>query len=272
MTAVAILGATGRMGRSLVGLVAAAEDLRLVAATARAGSDWVGRDAGECAACGRLDVALGDSPGAAAAVADVLVDFTLPEALEANLAAAVASATPLVIGTTGLDAAAEAAVERAAAQVPLVHAANYSSGVTLMRRLVETAAAALDDDYDVEILDAHHRHKRDAPSGTAWALGESVARGRDVALETRAVVARDGITGARQPGSIGFQALRGGDIVGEHTVMLAGEGERLEITHRASSRATFARGALRAARWVIGRRPGRYDMDDVLGLTRRAGE
>ena len=270
MTAVAILGAAGRMGRTLIERVAAAEDLRLVGATVRADSEWIGRDAGDIAGCGCLDVALTDAPGDAAAAAAVVVDFTLPDALEANLAAAMAAGTPVVIGTTGVDAAGEKAIRRASAQIPIVYAANYSSGVTLLRRLVQTAAAALGDDYDVEIMEAHHRDKRDAPSGTAWALGESVARGRGVRLEDYAIQARDGIVGERPAGAIGFQALRGGDIVGEHTVMLAGDGERLELTHRASSRATFARGALRAARWAVERPAGLYDMDDVLGLNDRA--
>ena len=270
MAAVAILGAAGRMGRTLVELVAAADDLTLAAATVRSDSGWIGHDAGELAGCGRLDVALTGDPAGAAAAAEVLIDFTLPAALEGNLAAAVAAGTPIVIGTTGVDATGEQAIHRASAQVPLVYAANYSSGVTLLRRLVQTAAAALGDDYDVEITEAHHRYKRDAPSGTARALGESVARGRGVRLEDHAIQAREGIVGERPAGAIGFQALRGGDIVGEHTVMLAGDGERLELTHRASSRATFARGALRAARWAAERPAGLYDMDDVLGLNDRA--
>ncbi|MFM9817147.1 UNVERIFIED_CONTAM: 4-hydroxy-tetrahydrodipicolinate reductase [Spiribacter pallidus] len=263
---VGILGAGGRMGRTLVQLVAESKDLALGAATVEPGSPWVGCDAGELAGAGQAGVAVVDDPMAAAQAADVLVDFTLPAALPGNLAAVEATTTPIVIGTTGLDSDDVARLDAVAARVPLVQAANYSSGVTLMRHLARVAAGALGDDYDIEIVEAHHRHKQDAPSGTARALGESVAAGRGVALEDRAVYARHGITGARPRGEIGFQTLRGGDIVGEHTVLFAGEGERLELTHRASSRAVFARGALRAAHWVKDQPPGRYDMEDVLGL------
>ncbi len=266
MISVGILGAGGRMGQALVAEVAGADDLALAAACVRPDSEQLGQDAGLQCGVGALGVRLAADPAQAAEHCDVLIDFTLPDALEANLAAAVAAGTPIVIGTTGLDAAREAALAKAASRVPLVHAANYSSGVTLLRRLAAIAAGALADDYDVEILEAHHRAKRDAPSGTALALGESVAAARGVDLQTKAVRARDGITGARRAGDIGFQTLRGGDIVGEHTVLFAGDGERIELTHRASSRHTFARGALRAARWLVGRSAGRYDMEDVLGL------
>ncbi|AUB78406.1 4-hydroxy-tetrahydrodipicolinate reductase [Spiribacter sp. 1M153] len=267
MTKVAILGASGRMGRTLIGLVAAADDLQLVGATTRADSPSVGSDAGLLAGCGALDVTLTASAEAALADADVAIDFTLPAALADNLTAARSRGCALVIGTTGVDADGIQAIDATARSLPVVFAANYSSGVTLLQRLVRTAAAALGSDYDVEIVEAHHRGKRDAPSGTARALGQSVADGRGVDLEENAVYAREGMTGERPVGAIGFQALRGGDIVGEHTVMLAGEGERLELTHRAASRETFARGALRAARWVISQPPGRFDMDDVLGLS-----
>jgi len=266
MTKVAILGASGRMGRTLIGLIAAADDLELVGASTRADSAAAGSDAGLIAGCGALDVTLTASVEDALTDADVGIDFTLPAALSSNLAAAGARGCPLVIGTTGVDADGLRAIDATARTLPLVFAANYSSGVTLLQRLVRTAAAALDSDYDVEILESHHRGKRDAPSGTARALGQSVAAGRGVDLASNAVYAREGMTGERPVGAIGFQALRGGDIVGEHTVMLAGDGERLELTHRASSRETFARGALRAARWVIAQPPGRFDMDDVLGL------
>ena len=264
MTTVGILGATGRMGQALVARVAAAEDLVLGAAVVRPGSPDVGREL--------FDVRLDDTPDRAAAACDVLIDFTLPMALEANLSAAMAHGTPMVIGTTGLNAGQDRAVAEAAERLALVHAANYSSGVTLLRRLAAIAAGALDATYDVEILEAHHRHKQDAPSGTALALGEAVAAARGVTLEACGVYAREGITGPRQSGEIGFQALRGGDIVGEHTVMLAGDGERMEISHRASSRDTFASGALRAARWLIGKPAGRYDMEDVLGLRSPSAE
>lgn len=257
MTRVGILGASGRMGRVLIHLVNEASDLTLSAAVVRSGSE------------GKLDdlgVSVTSDVKAAAAQSDVLIDFSLPAALDAHLSAAQAASTPIVIGTTGLDASGLARIDSAAKVIPLVYAANYSSGVTLLRRLAAITAAALDEDFDVEILEAHHRNKQDAPSGTALALGESVAEGRGITLVDQAVYSREGITGARSRGSIGFQTLRGGDIVGEHTVLFAGDGERVELTHRASSRETFARGALRAGRWLIGQSPGRYDMEDVLGL------
>ncbi len=257
MTRVGILGASGRMGRVLTDLVCQASDLTLSAAVVRPGRE--NQVAG-------TDLPLMTDPQTAAAQSDVLIDFSLPAALSDHLDAAEATGTPLVIGTTGLDAAGVARIDAAAATIPLVYAANYSSGVTLLRRLAAMTAAALDEDFDVEILEAHHRNKQDAPSGTALALGESVADGRGISLADQAVYSREGITGERRPGSIGFQTLRGGDIVGEHTVLFAGDGERLELTHRASSRETFARGALRAGRWLISQPPGRYDMEDVLGL------
>lgn len=266
MTTVGILGASGRMGRALVAAVAQEDNLALGAATLRPGHSALGEDAGTFVGVGALDVPLTEDRAGAAAAVDVLIDFTLPAALQQNLDAAIRAGTPVVIGTTGLDADAEAALNAAALQIPLVQAANYSSGVTLMRRLVELAAGALGDDYDVEILEAHHRLKKDAPSGTALALGEAIANARGVDLAEQAVRSRDGHPGERPVGAIGFQTLRGGDIVGEHTVMLAGQGERIELTHRASSRDTFARGALRAARWLVDQPPKRYDMEDVLGL------
>ena len=266
MTRIAILGASGRMGRTLIRLIAAADELTLTGATVRPGSDADGLDAGTLAGCGALGVGVSASVAAVVEGADVAIDFTLPAALPGNLAAATTAGCPMVIGTTGIDTDGIRAIDTAAASLPVVYAANYSSGVTLLQRLVRTAAAALGSDYDVEIVEAHHRYKRDAPSGTARALGQCVAEGRGVRLDEQAVYAREGLTGERPAGAIGFQALRGGDIVGEHTVMLAGDGERIELTHRAGSRETFARGALRAARWLTARPAGRYDMDDVLGL------
>ncbi|MDR9433039.1 MAG: 4-hydroxy-tetrahydrodipicolinate reductase [Spiribacter sp.] len=266
MTAIGILGAEGRMGQTLVALVAASDSLSLAAAVVQSGSERCGDVAGSLIGNDALDVRISDDPQAAAAVADVLIDFTLPDALANHLSAAVAANTPLVIGTTGLDRAEIAAIDQAARQIPLVYAANYSSGITLMLRLAELAASALNADYDVEILETHHRHKIDAPSGTAKALGERIASARGVELDNAAVYARHGLTGERQRGDIGIQTLRAGDVVGEHTVMFASEGERIELTHRASSRQTFAHGALRAARWLTAQPAGRYDMQDVLGL------
>jgi len=266
MAAIGILGAGGRMGQTLVALIADSKAHTLAAAVVHPDSALLGHDAGVMVGHDALDVAITEDAAAAATRADVLIDFTLPDALEGNLNAALSAQTPLVIGTTGIGSVGLAAIDRASQQIPLVYAANYSSGMTLMLRLSRFAAAALDADYDVEVLEAHHRHKRDAPSGSAKALGEQVAAGRDVHLADKAVYAREGLTGERGVGEIGFQTLRGGDIVGEHTVMFAGEGERIELTHRASSRETFARGALRAAHWLADQPAGRYDMEDVLGL------
>ncbi|MBS3785768.1 MAG: 4-hydroxy-tetrahydrodipicolinate reductase [Gammaproteobacteria bacterium] len=252
MTRIGILGANGRMGRSLIRLIAASDDLVLSGAGVRAGNALVGQDAGEALGIGHpLGVPLQDSAQAVAEHSDVLIDFTLPAALQENLLAAERTATPMVIGTTGLDEEALAALDATAMGLPIVFAANYSSGVTLLLRLAAIASGALSADYDIAITEAHHRHKKDAPSGTALRLGEVVAKARDLEALDASV----------------FQSIRAGDIVGEHTVMLAADGERIELTHRASSRDTFARGALRAAQWLLKQQtPGRYDMEDVLGL------
>lgn len=267
MTRIGILGAGGRMGRELIQAVLARAGAELAAAVVRPGSAAVGRDAGALAGTGALGVTLGDDPVTAARASDVLIDFTLPAAFDANLAAARAAGVPVAIGTTGLDARQLQSLNEAAGEIGVVFAPNYSSGVTLAFRLAALAARALGDEFDVEILEAHHRHKVDAPSGTARRLGEVVAGalGRD--LDAVACYGRKGHTGARDARAIGIQSIRGGDIVGEHTVLFAGEGERIELTHRASSRRTFASGAVRAACWLVGQRPGRYGMEDVLGLT-----
>ncbi|ABI57242.1 4-hydroxy-tetrahydrodipicolinate reductase [Alkalilimnicola ehrlichii MLHE-1] len=265
-TRIAIVGAAGRMGRMLIEAVGEADGAELVAAVDRPGSDFVGADAGELAGIGRLGLAVGDDLEAALAAADVLIDFTLPEATGGVLQACRTTGTALVIGTTGLGEAQLAALDAAAGEIPLVFAPNYSTGVNLTLKLAELAARALGDSVDIEIIEAHHRHKVDAPSGTALALGQRVADtlGRD--LKQCAVYGREGRTGERDRQTIGFETIRAGDIVGEHTVLYAGAGERIEITHRASNRMTFAAGAVRAAQWVAGREPGRYDMQDVLGL------
>jgi len=267
MTRIAILGAGGRMGRNLIQAVIERPEAELVAAVLRAGDARLGGDAGELAAAGRAGVALTDDAALAAEAADVVIDFTLPESTRAHLAACRAAGTALVIGTTGLSDAQRHEIEAATADLAVVLAPNFSVGVNLSFRLAELAARALGDDFDVEIIEAHHRHKVDAPSGTAVRLGEVVAGalGRD--LKRCAVYGREGHTGARDRDTIGFATVRGGDIVGEHTVLFAGEGERVEITHRASSRMTFARGAVRAALWVARRGGfGLFDMQDVLGL------
>ncbi|MCS6786139.1 MAG: 4-hydroxy-tetrahydrodipicolinate reductase, partial [Thiobacillaceae bacterium] len=244
---VVITGSSGRMGRALLQTIAGAADLRLHAALDRPGSPAVGRDAGELVGM-VLGVKVDDDIGAALRGADVLIDFTRPEATLAHLSACRSAGVAMVIGTTGFDAAGRQAIAEAATDIPIVFAPNMSVGINLLLKLLDTAARVLGEGYDVEIIEAHHRHKVDAPSGTALALGEAVARalGRD--LKTCAVYGREGITGERPGQVIGFATVRGGDIVGEHTVMFAGTGERIEFSHKASSRMTFALGALRAAR------------------------
>jgi len=265
-TAIGILGCAGRMGRRLMAIVAETPACRLAGGCERDGSPQLGADLGELAGLGRLGLAVGSDPAALFAASDVVIDFTTPAGAVAHAALAAEAGTALVVGTTGLEAAQLAALRQASARVALVYDRNMSLGVNLLALLVEQAARALDADYDVEVLEMHHRHKVDAPSGTALLLGEAAARGRGVALESVARRTRDGQVGARPRGEIGFATLRGGDVVGEHSVILAAEGERLELGHRASNRDVFARGAVRAARWAAGRPPGFYAMRDVLGL------
>ena len=263
---IAILGCSGRMGRMLVCEVAAAEGCILAAATEQPGSDAVGRDAGTVAGLDPLGTAVLDDARAAARLSDVLVDFTVPAAAAGHAAVAADSGTALVVGTTGLDRDGIAALEQAAAAVPVVYAPNMSLGVNLLFAVTEQVARTLGDDWDIEIAEMHHRYKADAPSGTALGFGRAAARGRGVDPEAVAARGRDGVTGARRRGDIGYAVLRGGDVAGEHTIVFAADGERVELTHKAGSRAIFARGAVRAARWAAGRAPGLYDMADVLGL------
>lgn len=261
----AIAGVAGRMGRALVEGVLRANDLTLAAALESPGHPALGADAGDPLGV-RSGVAIADDAAAAVAAADCLIDFTRPEATLAHLAACAAAGKAAVIGTTGFTAAGHDAIAEAARRIPVVLSPNFAVGVNVVFKLAEVAARILGDGYDVEIVEAHHRHKVDAPSGTALRLGQAVAAalGRDLAA--CAVHGREGITGERPATAIGFHAIRGGDIVGEHTVMFAGEGERVEVTVRSGSRATYAAGALRAARWLRGRGAGLYDMFDVLGL------
>jgi 4-hydroxy-tetrahydrodipicolinate reductase len=265
MIKVVIAGASGRMGKTLLEAVAAAPDLRLHGALDRSGSPLLGRDAGELVGA-PLGIKVTDDVAHALAGADVLIDFTRPEATLRHLVLCREKGVAAVIGTTGFDAAGKAAIAEAAQGVPVVFAPNMSVGVNLALKLLDTAARVLDDGFDVEIVEAHHRHKVDAPSGTALRMGEVVAAalGRD--LRSCAVYGREGVTGERDGRTIGFATMRGGDIVGDHTVMFAGIGERLEITHKAGSRMTFALGALRAARFLAGKSDGLFDMQDVLGL------
>ena len=262
---IAIAGSGGRMGRALLESVAQADDLKLHAALEHSGSALLGRDAGELsgAPCG---VKIGTDAAAALQGADVLIDFTRPEGTLHHLDICRKLGVHMVIGTTGFNAQQKAQLGAAAQHIGIVFAPNMSVGVNLVFKLLETASRVLAHGYDIEIVEAHHRHKADAPSGTALGMGEVIAKplGRD--LEKCAVSGREGVTGERDPSTIGFATVRGGDIVGDHTVMFAGTGERIEITHKASSRATFALGALRAARFLKAHPAGMYDMQDVLGL------
>ncbi|HVV17371.1 MAG TPA: 4-hydroxy-tetrahydrodipicolinate reductase [Polyangia bacterium] len=265
-TRIAVLGADGRMGRALTRAVAAAAtDAKLTAACERAGHASLGKDAGVLAGGEALGVpVIGTLPPKGAA--DVWIDFTSAQITETVCQAATAAEAALVVGTTGLGPAARAAIEAAAGRVPVVYATNFSVGVNVLRVLVAEAARALGPAYDVEIVETHHRAKRDAPSGTALTLAESVAAATGRQLDTAARYARQGDVGPRTAGEIGLQAVRGGDVIGDHTVFFLGTGDRLEITHRATTRDTFAVGAVRAALWLAGRAPGMYDMRAVLGL------
>jgi len=266
MTRIAIPGAAGRMGRTLIDACGRADDVQLGAATERPGHDLLGSDAGMVAGVGELGVAIADDIASVVDRFDVLIDFTAPEASLAHLELCRANGKRMVIGTTGFNDRQKQQIEAAARDIAVVLAPNMSVGVNLCLKLLDTAARVLGDTVDIEVIEAHHRHKVDAPSGTALRMGEVVAGalGRD--LKECAVYGREGITGARDRGTIGFETIRAGDIVGEHTVMFATEGERVEITHKASSRMTFASGAVRAAAWLSSRDKGLYDMQDVLGL------
>ena len=262
---IAVAGASGRMGRMLVEAIQAAPDAELAGALDVAGSPSIGLDAGAFA--GQLTgVVIQSDLAAGLKDADVLIDFTRPEGTLHHLEYCVANNVQLVIGTTGFDEAGKAAIRAAGEKIGIVFAPNMSVGVNVTLKLLEMAAKSFSEGYDIEIVEAHHRHKVDAPSGTALKMGEVIADalGRD--LKQCAVYGREGVTGERDPSTIGFATIRGGDIVGDHTVLFAGTGERVELTHKASSRATFALGALRAAKYLAGKTAGLYDMQDVLGL------
>jgi 4-hydroxy-tetrahydrodipicolinate reductase len=264
MIDIAIAGAAGRMGRTLIEACAKAEGVRLTAAVERPGAAAVGADAGELAGTGKLGVAI--RGGLTGLDFDVLVDFTTPEATLAHLEHCRRARRKMVIGTTGFDEAGKHRIAEAAQDAAIVFAPNMSVGVNLSFKLLDLAARVLGDDVDIEIVEAHHRYKADAPSGTALKMGEVVARALNRDLKEWATYGRRGLAGERARKVIGFSSVRAGDIVGDHTVLFAGGGERLEITHRAESRMTFAFGALRAARWLMDRKTGLYDMQDVLGL------
>jgi len=263
---VAIAGANGRMGRQLIQATLQREGVALGAALTRAHSSLVGVDAGELAGTGRLNVQINDSLEAIVDDFDVLIDFTRPEGTMAYLAFCRRHGKGMVIGTTGFDDAGKQAIADAATDIPIVFAANFSVGVNVMLKLLEDTARVIGEETDIEILEAHHRHKVDAPSGTALAMGEAIAHAMDRDLKQCAVYSREGHTGERVAGSIGFATVRAGDIVGEHTAMFATDGERIEITHKASSRMTFANGAVRSAFWLKGKKSGLYDMRDVLNF------
>lgn len=266
MRRIAVIGAAGRMGKTLIEAIGQAEGALLTAAIERPESSLVGSDAGELAGIGRNAVVVQDSLRKVLDDFDVLIDFTHPSTTLVNLELCREAGKAMVIGTTGFTDEQKQLLAAAAADIPVVFAPNFSVGVNLCLKLLDMAARVMGDEADVEIIEAHHRHKVDAPSGTALRMGEVVADALGRNLNEVAVYGREGQTGARDRQTIGFATVRGGDVVGDHTVLFASEGERVEITHKASSRMTFARGAVRSALWLDGRAAGLYDMQDVLSL------
>ena len=263
-----VVGAQGRMGRALIAAIAEADGVCLSGAIERAGADALGQDASLLAGLPVSGIVVSSDLRAALAQADGLIDFTSPEATLSFAALAAEMGKVHIIGTTGFSPEQENQLPGIAAKgATMVKSGNMSLGVNLLGKLVEQAARSLDADFDIEVVEMHHKHKVDAPSGTALLLGEAAARGREIDLRTNAVMAREGITGARERGSIGFATLRGGSVVGEHTVILAGEGERVELTHKSQDRSIFARGAVKAALWANNQSAGYYSMMDVLGLS-----
>ncbi len=261
-----VTGAAGRMGRMLVKTIAETPGVRLSAAIERAGAPSLGQDAGLLAGVGATGVKISDDPAAAMPSADGVVDFSAPAATFAMAALAAEARIALVVGATGLSEDDLKSLAAAARHAPIVRSGNMSLGVNLLARLVRDAARALGQEFDIEIVEMHHRMKVDAPSGTALLLGQAAAEGRGLTLSEHSERGRDGVTGARRPGAIGFASLRGGTVVGDHSVIFAGDGERIVLSHHAEDRALFARGALKAALWARGRKPGLYSMADVLGL------
>ena len=264
--AIAILGASGRMGQMLAQTVLASDKAKLVAAADRVGSDWIGQDLGVMSGGTANGIIVSDDVKAVFQQADVMIDFTLPHATVHHAKIAAETGTALVIGTTGMNDDELAAIAQAGQSTAIVRAGNMSLGVNLLTQLTQKVAAVLGEEFDIEVIEYHHNQKVDAPSGTALMLGEAAAQGRGVTLKDVSDSGRDGLTGARKRGDIGFSAIRGGDIVGEHDVMFAALGERIILRHIASDRSVFARGALKAALWGQDKAPGEYDMIDVLGL------
>jgi len=263
---IVVVGAGGRMGRELIAAVHNTPGVCVLAGIEQSGSPFVGQDLGELAGLGSMGVEVTDDALAAFVRADAVLDFTVPAATVAFSELAAQARIVHVVGTTGLSPEDDAKIVAAARHAVVVRSGNMSLGVNLLAGLVRTAARALDDAFDIEIVEMHHRHKIDAPSGTALLLGEAAAEGRGIDLDEHAVRVRDGITGPRKAGDIGFATLRGGSVVGEHSVILASDGERIELTHIAQDRAVFAHGAIKCAMWGHGRKPGLYSMDHVLGL------
>ncbi len=270
MTSIAVTGASGRMGQAIIRYAGENADMTVSAATEQVGHALIGRDAGQVAGIDPIGVAISDDLAVVSA-SDVVIDFTFHTAVPAHVTAAREAGKAFVLGTTGLTDEETAAVHAAAEVIPVVWAPNMSLGMNLLFAMVKQAAAGLSEAYDIEIMETHHRHKQDAPSGTALGLADYAAAGRGVDLDAVADYGRHGMTGERVPGRIGIHAIRGGDIVGDHTVMFATDGERLELTHRASSRDTFAMGAIKAAQWAAGKPAGLYNMQDVLGITPAGG-
>jgi 4-hydroxy-tetrahydrodipicolinate reductase len=263
---IAVMGAAGRMGRELLKAVHGTPGCTVSGATEQTGSSLIGGDIGLLFGNEPLGITVSDNAKAVIAASDAIIDFTAPKATAAFAVLTASYGKVHVIGTTGFDAAGEAAINDAAAKATIIKAGNMSLGVNLLALLTQKVAAALGEDYDIEIVEMHHRMKVDAPSGTALMLGEAAAKGRGVGLDNKSVRVRDGHTGPRKAGDIGFATLRGGSVVGDHTVIFAGEGERIELTHLAADRGIFARGAVKAALWGKGRAPGLYSMADVLGI------
>jgi 4-hydroxy-tetrahydrodipicolinate reductase len=263
---VGIVGAGGRMGRLLVQLAHEAEGMTVAAASELPDSPLLHRDVGDLAGIGPIGVVVGDSAEAVFEAADIVIEFSVPQATADHAALAAKHGASYVTGTTGLDPAQEAALAEAGNTVPILYAPNMSVAVNLFMSLVQQVAGVLGPDYDIEILEMHHKYKIDAPSGTAVGLGKAAAKGRGVDLDDVAIWSREGETGVRPDGAIGFATLRGADVVGEHTVMFASAGERMEFTHRCTDRSLFARGAIRGAQWISDKPPGLYAMADVLGI------
>ncbi len=266
MTNIIVAGATGRMGSRLSALSYEYPELKLVGGFERPGHKDIGKDVGLLVGMGEKQIPLADGLGSIIDACQVIIDFTAPAATLANVELAATKKKAMVIGTTGIEKDQISRIKAAAQEIPIMFAPNFSVGVNLLLKVLQDVARVLGDEYDIEVIEAHHRLKKDAPSGTALKLAQVVADAVNRNLDEVGVYARKGIIGERTKKEIGIQTIRGGDIVGEHTVMFCGLGERVEITHKASSRDTFARGALRAASWIVKQKPGLYDMQDVLGL------